>query len=111
MDKFTAELVEGMAADMDRVFTTRSEPGAMLRAYAARLREDDQRSTVHYGCHCDLEEGMEPDGCVIDAGRPDECVRATILLRENKSKTDCEYWRPVTMAISPKSATRERGEG
>jgi hypothetical protein len=50
---------------------------------------------VPHGCHCDLEEGMEPDGCVLDEGRPQHCSLAGSLLRAGKDKTDCEYWRPI----------------
>lgn len=48
-------------------------------------------ATEKYGCHCDLEEGMEPDGCVLDYGKPDECVYA----RLRGSKDKCEYWKPI----------------
>lgn len=48
-----------------------------------------------HGCHVDLEEGMEPDGCVLDEGSPHKCIYANRLLREGKSKTACEYWKPI----------------
>jgi hypothetical protein len=47
---------------------------------------------VKYGCHCDLEEGQEPDGCVIDEGRIGDCIHA----RENMRKEQCKYWRVVS---------------
>jgi hypothetical protein len=50
---------------------------------------------VPHGCHCDLEEGMEPDGCVLDEGRPEHCIYAGSLLREGKDKTACEYWKQI----------------
>ena len=52
---------------------------------------------VPHGCHVDLdlEEGMEPDGCVLDEGRPDNCIYARRLHREGKDKTACEYWKPI----------------
>ena len=52
---------------------------------------------VPHGCHVDLdlEEGMEPDGCVLDEGRPDNCIYASRLHREGKDKTACEYWKPI----------------
>lgn len=48
-------------------------------------------STVKWGCHCDLEEGQMPDGCVLDEGRPQDCVYA----RSADSKTKCQYWQPI----------------
>jgi hypothetical protein len=50
---------------------------------------------VPHGCHVYLEEGMEPDGCVLDEGRPDKCIYARRLHREGKDKTACEYWKPI----------------
>lgn len=29
-----------------------------------------ENPSVRYGCHCDLEPGMEPDGCVLDENCP-----------------------------------------
>ena len=46
---------------------------------------------LKYGCHCDLEEGMEPDDCVIDHGRISLCIYA----KENMRKEQCKYWRIV----------------
>jgi len=48
-----------------------------------------------YGCHCDLCDGDEPDECVIDTGRPDDCVEAMWLVREGKTKLNCKYWKPI----------------
>lgn len=45
-----------------------------------------------YGCHCDLEEGMEPDGCVIDSGERHNCIHA----KDISVKEQCEYWRVIT---------------
>jgi len=47
-----------------------------------------------WGCHCDLEEGKNPDACVLD-GRPywSDCVFAEKLHKEGKGKEACEYWR------------------
>jgi hypothetical protein len=53
-----------------------------------------------YGCHCDIEtmpEGFEPDECVLDRGKVDDCVYAVKLLKEGKGKTDCEYWKPIVL--------------
>ena len=47
---------------------------------------------LKYGCHCDLEDGQEPDGCVIDSNRFCDCVYA----KPNMRKEQCEYWKIVT---------------
>lgn len=62
-------------------------------AYAAGLEDakTQPKTPEKYGCHCDLEEGMEPDGCVLDYGKPEDCVYAR--LRDSKDK--CEYWKPI----------------
>lgn len=48
---------------------------------------------IRYGCHCDLEDHMEPDGCVITDGRIADCVYAKKGMRPEQ----CEYWRPVSI--------------
>jgi hypothetical protein len=50
---------------------------------------------LRYGCHCDLEPGQEPDGCVIDEGLPQHCIYAKPGMR----KEQCQYWRIVTGAV------------
>ena len=50
---------------------------------------------VPHGCHVDVDHGMKPDGCVLDDGRPENCIYAKRLLREGKDKTACEYWQPI----------------
>ena len=52
---------------------------------------------VKYGCHCDLEEGAHPDGCLIDENKPHFCIFAEDLLQKGKGRNDCEYWRPIPM--------------
>jgi len=52
-------------------------------------------SGVRYGCFCDLfacEPGAEPDGCVMDEGRHQDCIYA----RKGARKEACEYWKPWT---------------
>jgi hypothetical protein len=46
---------------------------------------------------CWLDDGAVdieslPDACVIDEGKPHNCVYAQALLREGKGKLDCKYW-------------------
>lgn len=48
-----------------------------------------------HGCHVDVEDGIEPDGCVLDEGKPEKCIYAKRLHREGKDKTACEYWQPI----------------
>ena len=52
-----------------------------------------------YGCHVDLEQGADPDGCVIDTGDLHYCVYA----KEGMKKEQCEYWRIVTTSLASKS--------
>jgi hypothetical protein len=47
---------------------------------------------VEYGCHCELEEGMAPDQCVIDLGHPMDCRISAAGLDK---KEDCKYWLPT----------------
>lgn len=51
---------------------------------------DNLGSTANWGCHCDLEEHMTPDGCVLDDGRHQDCVYA----RSVTAKQQCQYWHP-----------------
>lgn len=55
---------------------------------AARFGESPE-----YGCDCDLPDGEAPDGCVIDEGRPENCIHA----RAGMDKASCEHWKPVAM--------------
>jgi hypothetical protein len=62
-------------------------------------------TTPPYGCHCDIENTVngEPDGCVFDGGRVEDCIYATILKRRGQGRDACEYWQPIA-APSRKSA-------
>lgn len=48
-----------------------------------------------YGCHCDLEEGMEPDGCVIDSNERHDCLYAAHI----EVKEQCKYWKIIATDI------------
>jgi hypothetical protein len=63
-------------------------PDAVKQAF------DNLGSTASWGCHCDLDEGQKPDGCVLDEGRQQDCVYAGV---GNKMK--CQYWQPVQFMI------------
>jgi hypothetical protein len=49
------------------------------------------KQQVKYGCHCDLQPGQTPDGCVIDDNMPGLCDHAGKFLR----KEECPEWRPI----------------
>jgi hypothetical protein len=50
------------------------------------------------GCHCDLEPGQAPDGCVFDGCAPvSDCSVAVRLRAEGKGRDDCAHWQPVTV--------------
>jgi hypothetical protein len=53
--------------------------------------ESEANKCCTYGCHCDLEEGQEPDGCVIDSGDYNDCIFAY----EDMKKEDCKYWKKM----------------
>lgn len=54
---------------------------------------------VKYGCHVDLEEGVQPDGCVIDEDRHHQCIYA----KQGMRKEQCKYWR----IIQPPTTTED----
>ena len=54
-------------------------------------------TNVSHGCHVDLEEGQKPDACVLDEGRPQDCMYAGQLMRNGKTKLHCEYWKPIAL--------------
>lgn len=56
-----------------------------------------------FGCYCDLEDDMEPDGCVIDDGRVSDCIFAVRLQKDGKGRNDCKEWRPVTFRLKQDS--------
>ena len=56
--------------------------------------------TSPHGCHCDLEPGQNPDGCVLDEGRPQDCVYAS----KKVLKQECEYWKPIQFSLVSKAA-------
>lgn len=58
--------------------------------------ETDVKDGVLYGCHIELLDGEEPDGCVIDYGVHMDCIYGlTPSGRPRKSKWTCRYWKPV----------------
>jgi hypothetical protein len=70
-----------------------------LIAEVERLRAELAPSaTVKYGCHCDLEPEMEPDGCVIGTSHASDCRYA----HRHAAKESCEYWQPIKIAAIEK---------
>jgi hypothetical protein len=57
----------------------------------AKVKRDAQAAGIKYGCHLELDEGMEPDGCVKDYGDNLGCVYAT----RHKTREGCKYWLRV----------------
>ena len=45
---------------------------------------------VRFGCHCDLEPDMQPDGCVLDYGKPQDCIHS-----DCGDKSKCPYWHEI----------------
>jgi hypothetical protein len=41
---------------------------------------------------------MKPDGCVLDEGRPEQCLHAKGLVEAGKGRDDCSFWRPIEFA-------------
>lgn len=73
-----------------------------LKEYAelGKAVQQKREPGKRYGCHCDLDEGMEPDGCVIDSGERHNCIYA----KDISVKEQCEYWR----VIASDAAMQER---
>ena len=51
-----------------------------------------------FGCHCDLENGQVPDSCVLDTGKPEDCVQTTPTFHPAQTKKvtkkeECPHWR------------------
>ena len=61
----------------------------VIRQFLPRLKE------VRYGCYCDLEPHMEPDGCVIDTEEYHYCVYA----KKGMRKEQCGYWRIIVKEV------------
>ena len=62
-----------------------------IDALKAEIHRLTYGTSPTFGCHADLDEGQEPDGCVIDEGKPQNCTYA----HRYKDKTECAYWRPI----------------
>ncbi|MHB8744253.1 MAG: hypothetical protein ACYC9L_14165 [Sulfuricaulis sp.] len=64
---------------------------------AVRDAFDQIEDNPTFGCHVELQEGMTPDACVIMTGKYDNCR----LAKQGMMPSDCEYWKPFTVADVP----------
>ena len=56
---------------------------------------------VKYGCHVEVEEGVQPDDCVIDIGDVEDCIYAKPGMR----KEQCKYWRIIKPPTTTEDST------
>ena len=75
--------------DSDNVQTYKNY--AAYCAASIRMLIDRDTRPKQYGCHCDLEPHMTPDGCVFDEGRPQDCSMTRLITR----KEECKYWKLI----------------
>jgi hypothetical protein len=83
------EVLEAARNQLQRLNEKIGDPGDTLGI----IIKIDTILKEQWGCHCDLEEGEEPDGCVIDEGYSDSCIYAKKLLKEGKGRDDCPKWK------------------
>jgi len=95
-------ILDGIPSRPQRQDSTISQVQDLIRV-AARLGMYDAADSIkqvlelgkfddiQYGCHCDLEEHMEPDSCVLIDGHIHDCFYA----RDGMRPEQCEYWRPI----------------
>jgi len=65
------------------------KPYACLDEVFAEGEHALEKTKLKFGCHCDLEDGQEPDDCVLNVGSRFDCTYAENI----KCPEDCEYWR------------------
>lgn len=82
----------------------RVEPA--ITALRIALEQQAQTQPV-YRCHIDLEEGMEPDDCVLDSGFRDDCFYARRY--GDKAREHCGEWKPIQIAKHPLQPRRMGG--
>jgi hypothetical protein len=98
------EIIDLIEQQSARLTALESERDALL---AAAGKEAVKGEPVAYGCHVDLCDGDKPDGCVIDEGRPQDCVYASRL----NDKQSCSFWRPIMLLYTAPTAALENGDG
>ena len=65
----------------------------LLRDLAESLKPPEEKPRTH-GCYY-VVEGQPPERCVLEYGRPQDCVFAAQLVGQGKDQTSCQYWRPL----------------
>ncbi len=78
----------------------------LIRDLSASLKPPEEKERTH-ACHY-VVEGQAPERCVLEYGRPGECVFATRLVAQGKDQTTCEYWRPLRKEPAPPPRPVER---
>jgi len=48
-----------------------------------------------FGCHVDLFDGNDPDDCVLDHNKANDCAEAIILLKHGQGRDDCKHWKEI----------------
>ncbi|WP_019022988.1 hypothetical protein [Thioalkalivibrio sp. ALE23] len=57
-----------------------------------QMFETESLGRMKYGCHVEAEiEGIIDENCVLDYGRPEECIYAKPGMRREQ----CQYWRVI----------------
>lgn len=109
--KQALEALEGVAQWVEKRPDThpwdawqRVEPA--ITALRIALEQQAQAQPV-YRCHVDLEDGMEPDDCVLDSGRRDDCFYAR--LHGDRAREHCGEWKPIQIAKHPPQPRRMGG--
>ena len=57
-------------------------------------KREQQAAGIKYGCHIDLGPDEQPDGCVIDEERRDDCAYGY----RHRTREGCPYWQPIRSA-------------
>jgi len=81
-------VITGVQAELSKTSSV-SEIKEVLKRMSASLENE---ADIKYGCHCDLEYDQKPDGCVLDEGKPYNCIYACDNI---KTKWDCKYWKVI----------------
>lgn len=95
----TAQITQALERAVEAVTTLyeQDEPPYLVDICRAIMDSSPQPQAEQpapaYGCHCDLEPGMQPDGCVIGTERQGGCVYA----EKYTAKEQCQYWQPIVM--------------
>ena len=91
MDIQTTQRQDSVAAQLSDLVAVANRLG-MYDAEDAVKQMAGKLPKLRYGCHCDLEPHMKPDGCLIDEGKAYGCIYAKTGMR----KEQCKYWRIIT---------------